>query len=125
MQRIFSVKFSMDNRYVLSGSDDTNIRLWKARASEQLKQLLPQERQKQNYLSALKKRFAHQPEIRRIQRHRHVPKQILKARKLKNIAQASKRLKHERRVKHSKPGSITKKPAREEKIVKKGTSKTY
>ncbi len=26
MQRIFAVKFSADNKYVLSGSDDTNIR---------------------------------------------------------------------------------------------------
>ena len=33
MQRLFSVKFAMDGRYVLSGSDDTNIRLWKAQAS--------------------------------------------------------------------------------------------
>lgn len=33
MQRIYSVKFSGDAKYVLSGSDDTNIRLWKARAA--------------------------------------------------------------------------------------------
>lgn len=30
------MKFSCDASYVLSGSDDTNIRLWKAKASEQL-----------------------------------------------------------------------------------------
>ena len=30
------MKFSGDATYVLSGSDDTNIRLWKAKASEQL-----------------------------------------------------------------------------------------
>lgn len=34
--RVFCVKFSCDASYVLSGSDDTNIRLWKAKASEQL-----------------------------------------------------------------------------------------
>jgi len=33
---VFCVKFSGDATYVLSGSDDTNIRLWKAKASEQL-----------------------------------------------------------------------------------------
>jgi len=34
--RVFSVNFSGDATYVLSGSDDTNIRVWKAKASEQL-----------------------------------------------------------------------------------------
>lgn len=36
MQRTFCVKFSMDSNYVLSGSDDGNIRLWKAQASEKI-----------------------------------------------------------------------------------------
>lgn len=34
--RVFCVKFSCDATYVISGSDDTNLRLWKAKASEQL-----------------------------------------------------------------------------------------
>jgi WD repeat and SOF domain-containing protein 1 len=29
MQRVFCVAFSSDAEYILSGSDDTNIRLWK------------------------------------------------------------------------------------------------
>lgn len=33
--RVFCVKYSSDATYVYSGSDDTNIRLWKANASEQ------------------------------------------------------------------------------------------
>lgn len=36
MNRVFAVNYSSDATYVLSGSDDTNIRLWKAKASEQL-----------------------------------------------------------------------------------------
>lgn len=36
MQRIFCVNFSADGRFVLSGSDDTNIRIWKAQASAPL-----------------------------------------------------------------------------------------
>ncbi|GMY18934.1 hypothetical protein FCV25MIE_14173 [Fagus crenata] len=36
MQRVFCVKFSCDASYVTSGNDDTNLRLWKAEASEQL-----------------------------------------------------------------------------------------
>lgn len=34
--RVFCVKYSCDATYVISGSDDTNLRLWKAKASEQL-----------------------------------------------------------------------------------------
>ena len=33
MQRIFCVNFSADARFVLSGSDDTNIRIWQAQAA--------------------------------------------------------------------------------------------
>lgn len=36
MQRIFCVNFSADARFVLSGSDDTNVRIWKAQASAPL-----------------------------------------------------------------------------------------
>lgn len=36
MQRLTSVKWTLDNKYILSGSDEMNIRVWKARASEKL-----------------------------------------------------------------------------------------
>lgn len=36
MQSVLSVIFSMDNKLVLSGSDEMNIRVWKARAAEKM-----------------------------------------------------------------------------------------
>lgn len=36
MQHVICVKWSMDNKYILSGSDEMNIRLWKANAAEKL-----------------------------------------------------------------------------------------
>jgi len=36
MQKIFCVKYSSDAHYVFSGSDDTNIRIWKSDASRQI-----------------------------------------------------------------------------------------
>ena len=67
MQRVWTVKFSGDAKYILSGSDDTNIRLWKANASATLGRLLPAERDKMDYRNTLRKRFAHLPEIRKIE----------------------------------------------------------
>lgn len=36
MQEVLSVLWSLDNKFVLSGSDEMNIRVWKANASEKL-----------------------------------------------------------------------------------------
>ncbi|BBG96154.1 nucleotide-binding protein [Prunus dulcis] len=79
MQRVFCVKFSCDASYVISGSDDTNLRLWKAKASEQLGVLLPREQKKHEYNEAVKNRYKHLPEVKRIVRHRHLPKPVYKA----------------------------------------------
>lgn len=106
MQRIFSVKYSSDNKYILSGSDDTNIRLWKARAAEKLNQLMPRERAAVEYRQALKQRFSHTPEVRRIARDRPVPKSISKAKLLKHEMTQSAKRKEERRRQHSKPGAV-------------------
>lgn len=36
MQRLTCVGWSLDNKYIISGSDEMNLRLWKAKASEKL-----------------------------------------------------------------------------------------
>ncbi|EGE00461.1 hypothetical protein TESG_07739 [Trichophyton tonsurans CBS 112818] len=72
-----------DNNYVLSGSDDGNIRLWRSNASSRGGIKSAKERQKLQYDEALKRRYAHMPEIRRIKRHRHLPKAIKKAGEIK------------------------------------------
>lgn len=106
MQRIFAVKFSADNKYVLSGSDDTNIRLWKARAAEKIGNLLPRERTAEDYRAKLKERFAHAPEIRAIARDRKTPKAVLKARRLKHEMTKAQKNKEARVRAHSKPGAV-------------------
>ncbi|XP_021894311.1 DDB1- and CUL4-associated factor 13 [Carica papaya] len=118
MQRVFCVKYSCDGSYVISGSDDTNLRLWKARASEQLGVLLPREQKKHDYHEAVKNRYKHLPEIKRIVRHRHLPKPIYKATALMRTMNEARRRKEARRKAHSAPGSIITKPLRKRRIVK-------
>jgi len=36
MQRLSCIKWSLDNKYIISGSDEMNLRVWKAKASEKL-----------------------------------------------------------------------------------------
>ncbi|KAF3434279.1 hypothetical protein FNV43_RR25382 [Rhamnella rubrinervis] len=118
MQRVFCVKFSCDASYVISGSDDTNLRLWKAKASEQLGVLLPREQMRHNYHEAVKNRYKHLPEVKRIVRHRHLPKPIFKAAALRRTVYETQKRKEERRKAHSAPGSIITQPLRKRRILK-------
>ena len=117
MQRVFAVRFSGDATYCFTGSDDMNVRVWKADASEQLGTLLPREKHKQAYDKALLERFKHMDEVKRITRHRNLPKAIYKAQKSRRTIIDADKKKLERRMAHSKPGSLKVKAERKKKIV--------
>jgi WD repeat and SOF domain-containing protein 1 len=107
----------MDAKYVLSGSDDGNVRLWRANASDRAVVRTARERQKLDYQEHLKEQFKHMPEIRRIARRRHVPKPIKKAAEIKRIELDSVKKREDNRRKHSKPGSVPYTVERERHIV--------
>ncbi len=101
-------------------------------------QLLPRERSKKNYQDKLQQRFKFAPEIRRIARHRQLPKGIKKAHQIDHeikvclacgvwrvvvvvaqlFVQMSRKNKLERRIKHSKPGAVARVSVRKQRIVK-------
>jgi WD repeat and SOF domain-containing protein 1 len=118
MQRVFSVGFTSDAEYVLSGSDDTNIRIWKAQASESIGVDASRSERKKNYLNSLKKRYSHMPEIRRIAQDKKLPKGIKKAKAIMHIQKESEHRKIENRMNNSKAGVVTVAPEKERKIVK-------
>lgn len=118
MQRVFCVKFSCDATYVISGSDDMNLRLWKAKASEQLGVLLPREQKKHEYHEAVKNRYKHLPEVKRIVRHRHLPKAVYKAKDLRRTMTEAERRRKERKRAHSGPSSVHEEPLRKRRIIK-------
>ena len=94
----------MDSKYIVSGSDDGNVRLWRSQAWERSNVKTTKERTKLEYDAKLKERYKFMPEIRRISRHRHVPKVIKKAQEIKNIELNSikRREMNERRTRKDK-----------------------
>ncbi|KAL8867140.1 MAG: hypothetical protein Q9174_005853 [Haloplaca sp. 1 TL-2023] len=117
MQRVFSTLYTPDSNYVLSGSDDGNIRLWRSRASSRSGIKSFRQRQKLEYDAALVERYKHMPEIRRIKRHRHVPKQVKKAGEIKGEELAAIKRRRENERKHSKKGEVARKSEREKMVL--------
>uniref|UniRef100_A0A8C7ZZS5 DDB1- and CUL4-associated factor 13 n=1 Tax=Oryzias sinensis TaxID=183150 RepID=A0A8C7ZZS5_9TELE len=106
MQHVICIKWSADSKYILSGSDEMNIRLWKANAAEKLGVLAPREREAANYSQKLKEKFQNHPQIRRIARHRHLPKSIYHQTKELRVMKDARRRKEMNVRKHSKPGAV-------------------
>lgn len=117
MQRIFTVRWSGDGRYVLSGSDEMNIRLWKAEASQPVGPVQRRQRTALRYGERLRERFRYHPLIRRVARHRHVPRLVYKQSKERRAMLASRHRKQENVIRHSKPGKVQRVAERKKHVV--------
>ncbi|XP_059920782.1 DDB1- and CUL4-associated factor 13 [Gadus macrocephalus] len=117
MQHVVCVKWSADNKYVMSGSDEMNIRLWKANAAEKLGVLSHREKLAANYNQKLKEKFQYHPKVKRIARHRHLPKHIFTEAKEHTVMRVARRRKERNVRKHSKPGAVPLLSEREKHVV--------
>ncbi|KAK9449109.1 WD40-repeat-containing domain protein [Limtongia smithiae] len=117
MQRVMCVRFSMDTRYIFSGSDEGNIRIWRTEASSRTGVKSARQRAKLEYDAALIERYKNMPEIRRISRHRHVPKPIKTATEIKKTEVASIKRKEDNMRKRSKKGSMPFQKEREKHVI--------
>ncbi|PWA89099.1 nucleotide binding,protein binding protein [Artemisia annua] len=105
--RVLCAKFSRDASYVISGSDDTNLRLWKAKASEQLGVILPRECKKhETFLRS--NAFA----------ETNIHDTTYKAGILRRTMADAEKREEDRRRAHSAPGSMPRKSRRKNRIVK-------
>lgn len=118
MQRLTVVSWSLDNKYIMSGSDEMNIRVWKAHASEKLGVMKPREKAAINYHEALRAKYSQHPQIKRIARHRHVPKHIYNAQKEQQVIREKAKRKEGNLRKHSKKGTVPFVPERKKHIVR-------
>ncbi|KAJ5408445.1 rRNA-processing protein sof1 [Penicillium cosmopolitanum] len=117
MQRVFSAKFTPDSKYVLSGSDDGNVRLWRAKASDRSGIKSARQRSKLEYDQALIKRYSHMPEIRRIKRQRHLPKPVKKAGEIKREELGAIKRREENVRKHTSKANLKSRTNEREKMI--------
>ena len=118
MQRLFSVLWSADDAYVLSGSDDTNVRLWRSTPNARATQGNARQERKRAYEEALVEKHKHLPAIKRIKNFQHLPRNIVKAAAVKETVYGNIEKRERRRQAHSKPGTVVKVSAKKKKVWK-------
>ena len=121
MQRVFSVKYSMDSSYIVSGSDDGNLRLWKAKASAKQGILAPREEATLAYAGALRDRFAHMPEMKKIERSRKIPVNVRKTQATKRVMLDSRKRKEENERQHKGEVNMPRIPERQKMVLLQDT----
>lgn len=117
MQRVFCVRYSLDAGYVLSASDDANIRVWKSNAHALEGVAAPRQKQKMYYQQQLVERYKHLPEISRIHKKRHLPKDVLAISRTKKIMKGSAKRKLSNLRAHSAEGTVTTVPERRKNVL--------
>ncbi|KAG8343966.1 putative WD40 repeat protein [Trypanosoma vivax] len=89
MAKVFSVKWSLDSRFLYSGSEDAILRVWKADSSRPIRPLRGPEKNTFNYMRSLKDKYSNFVEVKRICNQRNTPKFISKTQQ--RIRRAGKR----------------------------------
>lgn len=117
MFKVSCVLWSGDNKFILSGSSDHNVRIWKAKSNEKMGIMRARERNAINYAEELKRKYGHFPEVHRIARHRHLPNHIYHAKNEHRIMKESRARKDANRRKYSTPGEMPHVPARQKVVV--------
>jgi DDB1- and CUL4-associated factor 13 len=92
MQKVMAVCWSQDCQYLFSGSEDMNIRLWKARADQPNRPMGEREKTKLQYRDKLVDRYKSNDQVRRILKT-HLPSYVKNAHKKREIMKDSKRRK--------------------------------
>ena len=102
MQKVFGVNFSGDGAYVISGSDDGDVRVWKSERSRPVGPLLKREKQKIAESEKLIDRYAALEDVRNINRKRHLPRMVLHHTKEKKVMEQSRKRKERNIRKHTR-----------------------
>ncbi|CDJ56329.1 WD domain, G-beta repeat-containing protein, putative [Eimeria maxima] len=118
MQSVLSCRYSSDSRFVFSGSADMCLRVWKSEAAAPLGPQSYKQRLSIHYRNKLTQKYSQLPEIKRIERHHHVPKLIKKTQEKKRIMEEAVKRREDNRIAHSRPGKHSRVPERKKSIYK-------
>ena len=121
MQRLMNVQYTLDSKYVLTGSDDGNLRIWKSRASDKIGQIDSRERDKMNYRDSLRNKWGGVGEVRKVERRRNLPKAIRNASQLKRTMVDASKAKEENVRSHTKAGQSKPKSEKKRAVVSEQT----
>lgn len=117
MQHVFCARFTTDSKFIVSGSDDGNVRLWRRNASERVAIMNSRQLAKKNYNDALRERYKHMHDVRRIARHRQVPIAVKRAGDTKREEIAKIKHKEDNLRRNSKKGTVPIIPERKKHIL--------
>lgn len=104
MQRVFDVTYTPTADFVLSASDDGNVRIWKTNASQKLGPVSTKERAAMEYRQKLVEQWSSEKHVRQIAERRHLPASVHNTQKLKRDMLEARKVKEDRRRKHSRAG---------------------
>ena len=82
--RVFAVQWTIENHYILTGSEDTNIRIWKDDPSRKIGPQGLRERRKTQYRKKLIEKFKYNREMKHLMKG-HMPKYMFNARRKHQI----------------------------------------
>merc|ERR1711972_685787 len=103
MQRVHAVKFSENGAYILSGSDDMNIRLWKSNNDRKSSILLSK---KNDFDMSLMKRYGHMPKIKNLLKKRFMYDTVYGLIKFKRKINNTNKIKIKNIIAHSDPSMV-------------------
>ena len=109
MAKVSAVRWSLDNTFIYSGSEDANVRIWKADAAKPLRQLRGAEQGQFEYMQSLKERHQYTPDVHKILRARKTPKAVRKLQLLRKSLQTREAVKEMSRKKTTDLKPLTKK----------------
>ena len=112
MQAVACVRFTADATFLLTASEDFNLRVWKAQASKKIGPVNRREKAALDYRASLLERHAHMPTVRRIVKSRNLPKMVKKLRDRRDEEKDRSKAKLQKTMDHSRPGAVTPKAAR-------------
>ena len=114
---VFDVNYTPTSDFVLSASDDGNVRIWKSQASDKIGPVSTKERQAIEYRKSLIERWSSVKDVRSVKDQRHVPQSIHTATKLKRDMLEARNVREDRRRKHTRAGKEKPKAERKSEMM--------